>query len=284
MTPPRLVILGCGFAGAEVARRAVSAGYCVVASTRQPERRAALERLGLEVQIVKALTADRVRHWVSDGAEVLVAFAPDGSTDAEIAPALGAASHVVYLSTTGVYGAHRGRVDEATPVDPSEPRARQRLDAECCYRDGGATVLRAAGIYGPGRGLHLRIKSGIFRIPGDGQNVVSRIHVADLAEMVLGIFRRARDSEPPLAARSEVFVAADDTPVPQIEAIAWLCRRLGVPMPPSVPIDEAPTTLRHDRAVDNGRIKVWTDLALLYPSYREGFEACLVAEASVDAV
>jgi nucleoside-diphosphate-sugar epimerase len=283
VTSPRLVILGCGFTGAEVARRAVSAGYCVLASTRQPERRAALERLGLEVHVVKALTADRVRHWV-DGAEVLVAFAPDGTTDGEIAPALGAASHVVYISTTGVYGAHRGRVDEATPVDPSEPRARERLDAERCYRDGGATVLRAAGIYGPGRGLHLRIKSGTFRIPGDGRSVVSRIHVADLAEMVLGIFRRARASEPTLTARSELFVAADDTPVPQIEAIAWLCRRLGVPMPPSVPIDEAPTTLRHDRAVDNGRIKAWTDLALRYPSYREGFEACLAAEASVDAV
>jgi nucleoside-diphosphate-sugar epimerase len=284
VTLPRLVILGCGFVGAEVALRAISAGYCVLASTRQPERRAALERLGVEVQIVKALTADRVRHWVSDGAEVLVAFAPDGATDAEIAPALGAASHVVYISTTGVYGAHRGRVDEATPVDPREPRACERLDAERSYRDGGATVLRAAGIYGPGRGLHLRIKSGTFRIPSNGQSVVSRIHVADLAEMVLGVFRRARAGETTHAARSEVFVAADDTPVPQIEAIAWLCRRLGVPMPPSVPIDEAPTTLRHDRAVDNGRIKAWTDLTLLYPSYREGFEACLAAEASVDAV
>jgi nucleoside-diphosphate-sugar epimerase len=284
VTPPRLVILGCGFAGAEVARRAISAGVRVLASTRQPERRAALERSGLEVQLVKELTAERVRPWVSDGAEVLVAFAPDGSTDAEIAPALEAASHVVYISTTGVYGAHRGRVDEATPVDPSEPRARDRLEAERCYRDGGATVLRAAGIYGPGRGLHLRIKEGTFRIAGDGQSVVSRIHVADLAEMVLGIFRRARVSEKSLTARSEVFVAADDTPVPQIEAIAWLCRRLGVPMPPSVPIDQAPATLRHDRAVANGRIKAWTDLVLLYPSYREGFEACLAAEASVDPV
>jgi nucleoside-diphosphate-sugar epimerase len=284
VTLPRLVILGCGFAGAEVARRAIAAGYEVLATTRQPERRAGLERIGLELQVAPRLTADRVRHWVRDGAEVLVAFPPDGSTDAEIAPALGAASHVVYISTTGVYGAHRGRVDEATLVDPSEPRVRQRLDAERSYREGGATVLRAAGIYGPGRGLHLRIKNGTFRIPGDGQSVVSRIHVADLAEMVLGVFRRARVGGDTHAAPSDVFVAADDAPVPQMEAIAWLCRRLGVPLPTSVPIDEAPVTLRHNRAVDNGRIKSWIGLALLYPSYREGFEACLAAEASVDAV
>src|SRR5688500_13356494 len=34
LTSPRLLILGCGFAGTEVARRAVGAGYAVVATTR----------------------------------------------------------------------------------------------------------------------------------------------------------------------------------------------------------------------------------------------------------
>jgi nucleoside-diphosphate-sugar epimerase len=284
LTQPRLVILGCGFTGTEVARRAILAGYRVIATTRQPDRRAGLERLGLELHVHPALTAERVKPWVSDGAEVLVTFAPDGRTDAEIAPALGEASRIVYLSTTGVYGAHRGRVDEATPVDPSEPRASERLDAERRYRDVGATVLRAAGIYGPGRGLHLRIKSGTFRVPGDGSSVVSRVHVTDLAQMVLGVLRRAREVLGSRSSGSDVFVAADDTPVPQMEAIAWLCQRLGVPVPPAVPIDEAPPTLRHDRAVDNGRIKLWTGLSLLYPSYREGFAACLAAERSVDPV
>jgi nucleoside-diphosphate-sugar epimerase len=165
-----------------------------------------------------------------------------------------------------------------TPVDPGEPRARERLAAERCYRDIGATIVRAAGIYGPLRGLHLRVQSGSFRVPGEGKNVVSRIHVADLARLILGIFRRADEGS-----RADIFVAADDTPVPQIDAIEWLCMRLGIPLPPHVPLDEAPATLRHDRAVDNRRIKSWTGLSLLYSGYREGFAACLAQPGGTSA-
>jgi nucleoside-diphosphate-sugar epimerase len=280
--PADLLILGCGFTGSEVARRAIVAGQRVMATTRRAERRTAIEGLGVDLRVLPELTRERVDELVRPGSKVLVTFAPDGRTDSAIAPALAAASHVVYISTTGVYGAHRGHVDEATPVDPSEPRARERLVAEAAYLAGGGTVLRAAGIYGPGRGLHLRLASGTFRVPGDGTNVVSRIHVADLAELVLGVFRRA-ESAPPAAAddgapRGQAFVAADDTPVPQIEVVRWLCERLDLPIPAHAPIEEVPETLRHDRAVDNRRVKAWTGVSLIYPSYREGFPACLAAE------
>ena len=274
LTSPRLLILGCGFTGTEAARRAVAAGHHVVATTRQSERREVLEQLGIELHAVPALTSHLVQSLVSPSVHVLVAFPPDERTDSEIAPALGTAGHVVYVSTTGVYGARRGHIDEGTPVDPAEPRARERLAAERCYRDAGATIVRAAGIYGPGRGLHLRLQSGTFRIPGDGSGIVSRIHVGDLARLILGLLRRGVAEK-----HGEVFVAADDTPVPQIEVIEWLCRRLALPTPPRVPIDQAPATLRHDRAIDNRRIKAWTGLSLLYPSYREGFESCLSEES-----
>jgi nucleoside-diphosphate-sugar epimerase len=273
--PRELLILGCGFTGTEVARRASAAGWRVVATTRQAPQNDALPRLGVDLRVEPQLTLNCVRNLVFPGASVLVAFPPDGRTDPIIAAALAPAARVVYVSTTGVYGAHRGHVDEATPVDPAEPRASERLAAERIYRDVGAIALRAAGIYGPGRGLHRRLASGTFRVPGDGSHVVSRIHVADLARWVLGLCSREHDE-----ARGEIFVAADDTPVPQIEVVAWLCRRLELAMPPHVPIGEAPATLRHDRAVDNRRIKARLGPSLLFPGYKEGFEACFAAEAA----
>ena len=204
---------------------------------------------------------------------MLVSLPPDGHTDAHLARGLGRASRIVYISTTGVFGEARGHIDETTPVDPREPSAARRLMAEQLYRDQGGAVLRPAGIYGPFRGLHHRLKSGAFRIPGAGTNVVSRIHVADLAAIAFAMLA-ADDS----VSRGEVFVVADDAPVPQLEVIAWLCRRLDLPLPAHAPLEEVSVTLRHDRAVDNTKVKRALSLALRFPSYREGFEACLTAE------
>jgi len=268
----RLVVLGCGFVGREVARRASASS--VIGTVRGGERAdswASAWPARLDRRVVPTLTHDIVRSLVTPDSCVLVAFPPDGRTDRDIAPAL-AGGRIVYISTTGVYGSARGRVDETTEVDPTEPRASLRLDAERSYRDQGATVLRVAGIYGPWRGLHRRLLTGDFRIPGKGTNVVSRIHVADLAKVVLAVFE-ASD-----VLRGGTFVLADDSPVPQIEAIVWLCRRLAIPVPAEAPIDEVAPTLRHDRAVDNTRVKQALSLSLDFPSYREGFEACLSAE------
>jgi nucleoside-diphosphate-sugar epimerase len=244
----------------------------VIATVREEARARVLAASGVEAWVVAALETEGVRELVPEGAEVLVAFPPDGATDARIAPALAHARAVAYLSTTGVYGPARGCVDENTPVDRATPRAALRLAAEDAYRAVGAVVLRAAGIYGPGRGLHVRIARGDFRVPGDGGNVVSRIHVEDLAELALAALARGR--------RGAVYTVADDAPVPQIEAIAWLCARLGVPRPPSVPVEEAAEALRHDRRVSNARAKRELQVRLRYPSYREGFAACLEADAA----
>jgi nucleoside-diphosphate-sugar epimerase len=266
-----LVVLGCGFTGLEVARLALTDGSSVIGTTRTEAGSNAL--LGsFDRRVIPVLTREVVEALVTPGARVLVGFPPDGRTDDAIAPALSAA-RVVYLSTTGVYGRARGHVDERTDVDPSEPRAELRLAAERAYREKGATVLRAAGIYGPGRGLHKRLLSGGFRTPGDGTNIVSRIHVTDLAKLALALL--ASDDE---AHHGSIFVAADDAPVPQMEVIRWLCGRLQLPLPPSAPIEEVAETLRHDRAVDNARIKRALSLSLDFPTYREGFEACLLAE------
>ena len=273
--PTPLVVLGCGFTGTVAAGMRRAAGARVLATTRDAARAAALAQAGVEARALPGLTADEVERLLPEGADVLVAFPPDGHTDGAVASALRRARAVVYVSSTAVYGSATGPVDEGTPVDRGDPRADARLGAEEAYCREGAVILRAAGIYGPGRGLHRRLLRGEHRLVDGGRSVVSRVHVEDLAHLALAALERGL--------RGEIFTVGDDAPVPQREVVAWLCQRLHLPLPPEASASDVHEMLRHDRAVQNARIKAALDLSLLYPTYREGFEACLAVEAGTFA-
>lgn len=270
---PPLVVLGCGFTGLVAARIALARRRRVIATTRDPARAAALSREGIEAWASPVITAEFIRERVTADAHVLATIPPDGETDARVTGALPATCRSVYVSTTGVYGDRTGRIDSQTPVEPSTEKAIARLEAERLWRARGAVVLRAAGIYGPGRGLHRRVAEGTFKVTEGGHNVVSRIHVEDLATLCLAALERG--------VRGATFPVADDAPVPQIEVVRWLVARLGVAMPGSVRASEAAETLRHDRSIDGRDAQAALGVTLRYPTWREGFEACLVADGII---
>ncbi|MBL9023119.1 MAG: NAD(P)-binding domain-containing protein [Myxococcales bacterium] len=255
----RVVVLGCGYTGEAIARRAHAQGRAVVVTSRRAERREELRARGFTVETTPTdatAAADLCR-----GAFAVVAFPPDGATDRAVAPGLGVAAAVTYLSTTGVYPLDSGLVDDDTPVMEHPPqRVAARLAAEDAYRAVGATVLRAPGIYGADRGLHVRVVSGAHRVPGDGTRFLSRIHVDDLAAFVLASER----------ARGQTFVVGDSEPAPHIDVVRWICHEYGVPEPPSVPIESVHETLRGNRRVDASRAARALGVTLRYPSYRDG--------------
>ncbi|MFT3925501.1 MAG: SDR family NAD(P)-dependent oxidoreductase [Myxococcales bacterium] len=272
--PPleRVLLLGCGFLGLRVLRHARARGLACVATTRNPARAEELERLGAKVLVLPQLSESSLRSEVDERTGILVSFPPDGVSDAQCAPLATRAHSSVYISSTGVYGSLTGRIDDATPPHPDSPRARGRLSAEEPWRAAGASVLRAAAIYGPGSGMHTRLRAGSARIVGDGSGYVCRIHVDDLAAISLACMTQR--------VRGKSFVVADDEPAPQGDVVRYLAARLGLPVPPAVPIAEAPETLRHDRRVDASGIMRCLAMGLRYPTYREGFEACIAEEAA----
>jgi nucleoside-diphosphate-sugar epimerase len=256
----KLLILGCGYAGSAAARRARAEARRVIATVRDPARVPPLEAAGVEVLVAPALDRATVGSLVDAETDVLVTFPPDDRTDEAIAPATLDARGLVYLSTTGVYDAPF--VDDATPVSANpSARAARRLAAEVHWRAVGATILRTPAIYGPDRGLHVRVRSGRHRIPGDGRRTISRIHVEDLASFALAA----------MAVRNETFVVGDLAPAPHIEVVRFVCERARIPMPPHAPIEEVDESLRADRRVDPTRAIARLGVALRYPSYRDGF-------------
>jgi nucleoside-diphosphate-sugar epimerase len=192
------IVFGVGFTGARVAELAISAGEDVLAVVRSEESVARLSARGISATCERAEVV--AREHVSAATHAIVCFPPDGATDAALAPLLANAAATTYVSTTGVYGALEGAIDDDTSVPlPTTDSIRTRLAAEKAYRDVGSTILRAPGIYGPERGLHVRIQKGLHVIPGDGSNHVSLIHVDDLARFTLAS----------RAVREETFVVSD---------------------------------------------------------------------------
>ena len=187
---------------------------------------------------------------------------PPGETDAlhELIEAL-APSRVVYISSTGVYGAAEN-VDETTPAVPDDDRGRLRLAEEAWVRSGpwSSLILRAAAIYGPGRGVHAAVREG--RAPRSaGSGVVSRIHVDDLAALAdAGLF--ADDLK-------GAWPVADDLPCSSAEIVAW-CSGGGAAPETGAPV--------RGRSVVGRKIRELLGVELLYPSWKTGVPAALEEE------
>jgi nucleoside-diphosphate-sugar epimerase len=256
----RVLILGCGYVGLRVLQLARSRGLPVAATVRSTERVALLERAGAKVLVAPSIGPE-IEPQLDARTRVVVAFPADPETDASVASSIARADSIVYISSTGVYGGVRGRLDDSTPLPAASDARVARLQlAEQRYRDAGATVLRSPGIYGPDRGLHMRILRGEHQIPGKGAQVLSRIHAEDLAQLALS----------PAAVRGETFLVGDREPAPHIEVVEFVCETYRVPMPPSAPLETLHASLRADRAVDASRALARLGVTLRYPSYRQG--------------
>lgn len=223
---------------------------------------------GLRVEVGEEEALRRLSDIVTPEMVVLHSIPVPGVMDAlrRNAPA-----RVVYLSTTGVYGATTV-VDGNTPVSPRTEREWLRAAEEQAVLSGpwSALVLRPAAIYGPGRGVHAAMRAGSYRLMGDGANFVSRIHVDDLAMHA----EAAMISE-----LTGAFPVADEEPCTSREIAEYCARLLSVPVAETAAEESLGETRRANRRVDGAAIRRALGLTLKYPSYREGIAACLEEEA-----
>jgi nucleoside-diphosphate-sugar epimerase len=219
---------------------------------------------------------------------MLVSIPPDDAGDpvldlhaGDIA-ALKALRWVGYLSTTGVYGTRKGGwVDENSALRPTGARGERRVAAEAAWLGLGRRhgvpvhVFRLAGIYGPGRSAFDALRDGTARRIGAGGQVFSRIHVDDIAGVLLASIARPRPGA--------VYNVCDDEPAAQQDVVAHAARLLGVAPPPLVTLAEAGLSpmarsfYADDKRVSNALLKQELGMKLAYPNYREGLAAILAA-------
>ena len=276
-----LLSLGHGYSAQALAQILLPQGWRVIGTTRSPDKAAALRTSGVEAVIWPGTDlaplmgqASHILSSIAPGAAGDPVLATEGATLAAARPVwLG------YLSTTGVYGDHAGGwVDEATPLTPSTLRGRQRVTAEAQWQALGLPlhIFRLAGIYGPGRGPFAKVRAGSARrIVKPGQ-VFSRIHVADIAQILAASIQRP--------APGAIYNLCDDDPAPPEAVIGHAAHLLGLPLPPAEDYATADMTpmarsfYAENKRVRNDRIKAELGVRLLFPTYREGL-AALLAEA-----
>ena len=270
-----LLSLGHGYSAQALAALLVPMGWRVMGTTRSAVRADVLRAAGVEPLIWPG----DVTQALGDATHVLASAAPDAAGDpflAAVDMAGAAAEWVGYLSTTGVYGDHQGGwVDEATPLTPSAVRGEYRVLAEAQWRATGLPVhiFRLAGIYGPGRGPFEKVRDGTARqIIKPGQ-VFSRIHVDDIAQVLLASINRPN----PGAA----YNVCDDDPAPPEDVLSYAAHLLGLPDPPAVDYATADLTpmarsfYAESKRVRNDKIKTELGVQLAYPDYRHGLKALL---------
>jgi hypothetical protein len=270
----RLVFLGVGQVARALANRAAP-DFKLFGTTRSAERAQEILSYGIEPVIVESyeklgkgavhdegLQAEALKVLCSD-AYVVVSFPPDSPADSSASRLAASAAGIVYISSTAVYGKTEGVINENTPVDEDSLQAQSRLEAERKWLEAGASVIRAPGIYGRGSGLHHRLLSGQYRLPGDGGNFVSRIHVDDLSAMILSALL--------LNQKKQIFLSGDNLPTTHREIVEWLVNRLNLPFPESLPLEQCHYTQRGNRKVDASESLTKLKTVLKYPTYAEGY-------------
>lgn len=283
--PSRVLILGMGWSGCVLATHLRALGVHVAGTVRDP---ASSPHDGLPCHQLRADTppSPALLDEIAQAEAVLCSVPPDAEGDPALRlllPALQASPAlrwVGYLSSTSVYADRDGGwVDERSAADATEAAGAQRLRAEAQWRalaeerGVASAVFRLPGLYGPGRNALLQLSQGRARHVVRPELVFNRLHVDDLATVVIASMQRP--------CVDGLYLPADDEPAPPQEVLAFAAQLGGFAMPPAVAWDDpalSPTLRRFyesNKRIDSRGTREALGWQPRFPSYREGLRDLL---------
>lgn len=284
----RVLIAGCGEVGTALGLALAEDGDQVLGLRRHPER------LPAPIVQVRAdlVTGDGLAAAATGVTALVYAAAADSFSDEgyrrayvdglrNVLDALRAAQapveRVLFTSSTAVYAQHDGGwVDEASPTAPTGFSGRRLLEAEALLLASGypASVLRLAGIYGPGRTrLVDEVRSGVATCPDGPPVYTNRIHVADCAGAIRHLLRL------PAGRADGVWLGVDHEPCDRAVLLDWLADRLGVARPRRVAATDADGGARArggNKRCRNAKL-IGAGYVFRYPTFRDGYGDTLAA-------
>jgi nucleoside-diphosphate-sugar epimerase len=272
---PRLLVIGCGDVGMRLLAL-LRGRYRIFAVTRRAEHAQAIRAAGA-TPIIADLDKQQTLARLSGLARRIVHLAPppnvgerDTRTHALI-PFLPPRAHLVYISTTGVYGDCAGEwVAETRMPNPQNARAVRRVDAENRLRawavrsNSRLSILRVPGIYARERLPLERLQNGTPALRAEDDVFTNHIHADDLARIIFLALARG--------AANRVYHAVDDSDMKMGDYFDAVARAYDLPAAPRLPRDElracvSPVLysfMAESRRLDNRRIKEELGVRLRY--------------------
>ena len=288
--PPSLLVFGGGWLGRAAGLEAERRGGRAVLTSRDPDRRASLSAEGLAA--IDPADAAALAEAVATASAVLVCAPPlpDGCPGLKaLSPALAGADvwpdWIGYVSSTAVYGDRAGGwALEDSELNAASLEGARRVRAERDWLDAGqgmgltVQVFRLPALYGPGRSPLDRLRDGTARIVRKPGQVFNRVHVDDV---VSGLFASMARPRPGAA-----YILCDDEPAPADVVMEGAARRLGLPLPPEIDLDDPSVSdaMRRfyldSKRLSNAKAKAELGWRPKYPSWRDGLEAMVRDAAS----
>jgi nucleoside-diphosphate-sugar epimerase len=285
MAALKTLIVGCGYVGMAVGQSLVERGDTVTGICRSAESADAVRAAGMRPWIADITSLDSLRSAKPEFDAIIncVSSSRGGEQAYREVYLKGTINLlewtrpsppqiIVYTGSTTVYAQSGGEwVDETSPTEPPHASGRILVETEKLYLDSRlpVTVLRLAGIYGPGRHAMLdRLRGGGTDLAGDGKHFVNMIHRDDIVATLLATLDRK------LA--GEILNVVDDEPVQQVEYVGWLCEQLGLPPAKFDPDAEKKFKggmrkgFQPNRRIANEKMKSVLGVTLQYPNFREG--------------
>ncbi|WP_416056187.1 epimerase [Stenotrophomonas maltophilia] len=289
LLPSRVLILGLGWSGRVLAAQLQALGVHVAGTVRDPAS-AAEDGLRRHALHADAAPSAALLDEIAQAQAVLCSVPPDAQGDPALrllSPALQASPAlrwVGYLSSTSVYADRQGGwIDEHSAADGTEAAGVQRRLAEAQWRQLAATrgiasaVFRLPGLYGPGRNALLQLAEGRARHVVRPGLVFNRLHVDDVASVVIASMQRP--------CVEGLYLPADDAPAPPQDVLAFAAQLGGFALPPALAWDDpavGPGLRRFyesNKRIDSRGTREALAWSPKFATYREGLRALAAALA-----
>jgi len=269
----KILIVGCGAIGTELAHVLSAKGHQVTGLKRNPPTAYDGGIVYFKADIASAKDLDDL---AADFDQLFFIVSPKGRTEADYQAVYETGLNNllakypqkpwIFVSSTSVYGQSQGEwVDENSIAEPDNANSRLIRQAEqrLTAINPENIIVRFSGIYGPGREYLLRQAQQGPSIQQNPPYFTNRIHQQDC----VGVLAFLLEQRLAGVALEQCYLASDDDPAPLWDVMSWLTSQLKCQAPTVKTVDQ---DAGMNKRCSNRRLKA-LGYQFNYAGYKDGY-------------